>query len=197
MASQPDPSPYFSKITASPLADAFSDDRLAHQSNASLPVNAADKEKVWQNCLNTARTAPGMAYVLIPFCENHCLFCGFYQNPWRPDAGAPYVDLVLKQATTLSGKRVLEGPPLRVLYFGGGKPTALAAEDIGRLVSGLRDRLPRAVLDNPHYPNGAHFQKLELEDGYKIEIEGYSPDIRSFKAEFRHDVKLLAMKKEE
>ena len=85
-----------------------------------------------------------MAYVHIPFCENHCLFCGFYQNPWRPEAGPAYVDLVLKQARSFAGRKVLEGPPLRALYFGGGTPTALAAKDIARLVSGLRDVLPLA-----------------------------------------------------
>lgn len=39
---------------------------------------------------------------------------------------------------------MLEGPPLRALYLGGGTPTALSARDIARLVEALREGLPLA-----------------------------------------------------
>ncbi|WP_394699014.1 hypothetical protein [uncultured Cohaesibacter sp.] len=60
----------------------------------------------------------------------------------------------------------------------------------------VRPLLPEAVINNPSYPEGAHFHKLELKDGYKLEMEGYAPGIREFKAEFRHDGTMLEMKKE-
>lgn len=135
---------YFAREIGNPLYDAFDDGRQAHPPSGQLPVAKEDVQAVWADCLKTPRNRPGMAYVHVPFCENHCLFCGFYQNPWRPDVGAGYVDLVLEQAAQLVGQKALEGPPLRALYFGGGTPTALAATDIRRMVEGLRAILPLA-----------------------------------------------------
>ena len=60
----------------------------------------------------------------------------------------------------------------------------------------VRMLIPAEILQNPSYPSGAHFQKLDFKDGYKVEIEGYGPNSREFKAEFRHDGKLLELKKE-
>nr|WP_321459735.1 hypothetical protein [uncultured Cohaesibacter sp.] len=60
----------------------------------------------------------------------------------------------------------------------------------------VRVLVPEQIVKNPSYPQGAFIHKLDLKDGYKVEIEGYGPNIREFKAEFRHDGKLLELKKE-
>lgn len=144
----PDPSPYFAKLgsdpQSSPLSCAFDEGRQAHPPSGQVPIAKEAWQSTWDKILNTPRSRPGMAYVHIPFCENHCLFCGFYQNAWRSEAGPGYVDLVLSQLAQLDGKPVLDGPPLRALYLGGGTPTALGAADIHRLITGLRTALPLA-----------------------------------------------------
>ncbi|WP_319530411.1 radical SAM protein [uncultured Cohaesibacter sp.] len=184
-----DPTPYFAKVTDTPLADAFDDGRQAHSTNGQVPVANDEQEAAWQDCLNTGRTAPGMAYVHIPFCENHCLFCGFYQNPWRVDAGASYVDLVLKQAATFEGKKVMEGPPLRALYFGGGTPTALAAKDIGRLVSGLRTLLPLAPDCEITLEGRVHsFTEDKMEAAFKAGVNRVSLGVQTFDTRIRRSL---------
>ncbi|WP_319530449.1 heme anaerobic degradation radical SAM methyltransferase ChuW/HutW [uncultured Cohaesibacter sp.] len=136
-----------------------------------------------------AGTAPGMAYVHIPFCENHCLFCGFYQNPWRVDAGASYVDLVLKQAATFEGKKVMEGPPLRALYFGGGTPTALAAKDIDRLVSGLRTLLSLAPDCEITLEGRVHsFTEDKMEAAFKAGVNRVSLGVQTFDTRIRRSL---------
>ncbi len=60
----------------------------------------------------------------------------------------------------------------------------------------VRMLIPTGILQNPSYPKGTYFRKLDFKDGYKVEIEGYSLDSHRFKAEFRHDGKLLELKKE-
>ncbi len=147
MATHPvsDFSPYFANVCDDPMSGAFDEGRQAHpRGSSTVPVPKEQWGAVWETAEQTPRTKHGMAYVHVPFCENHCLFCGFYQNAWKPELGAGYVDQLLRQAETLRGKGALEGPPLRALYFGGGTPTALAAKDIGRMVRGLRDILPLA-----------------------------------------------------
>lgn len=136
--------PYFARITDTPLRDAFDDARRAHPPPRGASMRAADLPAIWELMLDTPRTRPGTAYVHIPFCENHCLFCAFYQNAWREEAGTPYVDTVLAQLDGLSGRAVLEGPPLRALYLGGGTPTVLSPADITRLITALRNCLPLA-----------------------------------------------------
>ncbi|MFV0490649.1 MAG: heme anaerobic degradation radical SAM methyltransferase ChuW/HutW [Pseudorhodobacter sp.] len=135
---------YFARISDTPLRDAFDDARRAHPPSQGASIPTEDLPAVWKRLLNTPRRKPGVAYVHIPFCENHCLFCGFYQNAWHEGAGAPYVTSLLAQLDRLSDRAVLQGPPLRALYLGGGTPTALSTRDIGRLIAALRNHLPLA-----------------------------------------------------
>ncbi|GAA0311099.1 heme anaerobic degradation radical SAM methyltransferase ChuW/HutW [Rhodovulum strictum] len=138
------PEPHFARISADPLADAFSGRMGAHARGSAQPVPADEVAALWGQLTATPRKGPSVAYVHIPFCENHCLFCGFYQNPWRREAGAPYVDAVLAQLARGAETAVQRGHPLRAVYLGGGTPTALATQDLVRLVEGLRRHLPLA-----------------------------------------------------
>ncbi|MBK5927692.1 putative heme utilization radical SAM enzyme HutW [Rhodobaculum claviforme] len=98
----------------------------------------------WQAMAATPRTGSSVAYVHVPFCANRCLFCGFYQNPWRAEAGAPYVDRLIEQLAGGAATAMQRGHPLRAVYLGGGTPTALAADDLARLIRALRRHLPLA-----------------------------------------------------
>ncbi|TCP21976.1 anaerobic coproporphyrinogen III oxidase [Rhodovulum adriaticum] len=138
------PEPHFARLSDDPLADAFSGRMGAHARGGALPVPDEQVPDLWARLAATRRHGTSVAYVHIPFCENHCLFCGFYQNPWRRDQGAPYVDAILAQLAAGAETAVQQGHPLRAVYLGGGTPTALAAPDIARLVEGLRRYLPLA-----------------------------------------------------
>lgn len=186
---QTDLSPYFARVSDNPLEEAFDDARQAHPPGGQIPVAREDHGAVWRKCIETPRTRPGMAYVHIPFCENHCLFCGFYQNAWRPESGPGYVDLVLKQATQLAGKPVLEGPPLRALYFGGGTPTALAAAEMGRMVCGLRDILPLAPDCEITLEGRIHsFTPDKMETAFKAGVNRISLGVQTFDTEIRRSL---------
>lgn len=132
------------RTSGDPLRSAFGDLRRAHPGGLAAPVSAEEFENLWAAMSQSPRSSPGTAYVHVPFCETHCLFCGFYKYHWRKRDGAPYVDSVLTQARRLQGLPLLDGPPLRALYLGGGTPTILAAPDLHRLVSELRALLPLA-----------------------------------------------------
>lgn len=96
--------------------------------------------------ISSPRQGATIAYVHVPFCHNHCLFCGFYQNPYVDSRSGPFVDLLLKEVEqTSQASLVRDGPPIEALYLGGGTPTALAAADLFRLIEGLRRHLPLAT----------------------------------------------------
>lgn len=179
----------FARLSDNPLEEAFDDARQAHPPGGSLPVPKERWDEAWKACIDTPRSRPGMAYVHVPFCENHCLFCGFYQNAWRPDAGPGYVDLVLEQARQFDGQPVLEGPPLRALYFGGGTPTALAAEDISRLVTGLRQILPLAPDCEITLEGRVHsFSRGKIDAAFKAGVNRISLGVQTFDTRIRRSL---------
>lgn len=138
------PARFFAEITDDPLGRAFPGRLAPHAAGSAAPVAPDEVAAEWERLAARPRRGPSVAYVHVPFCETHCLFCGFYQNRWRPEAGPPYVDAVLAQVAAGAGQPWQAGGPLRAVYLGGGTPTALAARDLARLVEGLRRHLPLA-----------------------------------------------------
>lgn len=82
-------------------------------------------------------------YIGIPFCPTRCIYCSFVSH----DAGR-----MIKLADEYTEKLCLEiartselakelGMNVRSVYFGGGTPTALSAENLGRLFSAVRSNI--------------------------------------------------------
>jgi anaerobilin synthase len=138
-------SDFFAEVGADPLRSAFSGRRPVHPFVGLSPVPEDATADIWRRLSATPRSRPSVAYVHIPFCFNHCLYCGFYQNAWHAEQGPAYVDSLIEQ---LRRGRDLpmqaDGPPIRALYFGGGTPTLLAAADLARLIEAARAHLPLA-----------------------------------------------------
>ncbi len=132
----------FADDSGDPLATAFQGKRPVHNFSGMRPVDAGEVPELWKALHDRKRSRPAVGYLHIPFCENHCLFCGFYQNPWRADKGPPYVDAVIRQLEAFADTAAHDGPPLQAVYLGGGTPTALATPDITRLIAAIRRFLP-------------------------------------------------------
>lgn len=141
-AAKPSLESLFAVESADPLADAFPRKGGPHPFVGMRPVAEDEVPALWAEIHARPRTARAVAYVHVPFCENHCLFCGFYQNPWRKADGAPYVDAVIAQLEAFSRTPAHDGPPLQAVYLGGGTPTALSGPDIARLIGAIRRHLP-------------------------------------------------------
>ncbi len=80
-------------------------------------------------------------YVHVPFCEAKCTYCHFAIDPRRPDSTRQdrYLRAVLTEMADA------EPGEADTLYFGGGTPSLMEAERLGRLVAAARARfrLPR------------------------------------------------------
>jgi oxygen-independent coproporphyrinogen-3 oxidase len=79
------------------------------------------------------RSSVGL-YIHVPFCATLCGYCDFYRT--RAEAGVQegYEELLLAEAEAYASD-----PPVHVdtVYFGGGTPSLLEAERLGRLIGGL------------------------------------------------------------
>ena len=73
-------------------------------------------------------------YIHIPFCLSRCGYCSFFTLPFRNSALNEYVDYVEKEKALYHSQL---NRPIATIYFGGGTPSLLNAEQIMRILSGL------------------------------------------------------------
>lgn len=75
------------------------------------------------------------AYVHVPFCRSRCAYCDFYSTLERGRMG-DYVEALQREIRMSPW----QGRSLDTLYFGGGTPSLLAPEDLGRILQALDQR---------------------------------------------------------
>lgn len=135
---------FFAAQTSDPLASAFASKKAVHPFLDMSPVPDDRLLALWQELTRKPRTGKSVAYIHIPFCENHCLFCGFYQNPWRKDGGQAYTDAVINDLKRGHERPYQAQGPIHAVYFGGGTPSALSPRDLYRLLDAVHTYLPLA-----------------------------------------------------
>lgn len=135
---------FFANQTETPLADAFTSKGAVHPFVGMQPVPENRWAAVWNEISTAPRLGKSVAYIHIPFCENHCLFCGFYQNAWREDAGPAYVNKVIREMERGTDNACQSQGPVHAVYFGGGTPSALAPEQLRQLLDAVHKYLPLA-----------------------------------------------------
>lgn len=89
------------------------------------------------NTMNTNRLS---AYIHIPFCEHICYYCDFNKVFLEGQPIDEYIGALLKEIRLTTIKN--SGKPIETIYIGGGTPTSLSAEQLDRLLLGVRELLP-------------------------------------------------------
>ena len=74
-------------------------------------------------------------YISIPFCPSRCSYCSFVSHSIEKTFRLidPYVDALCREIDLTAHLAKELGLTLRTVYFGGGTPTAISAEQLGRL----------------------------------------------------------------
>lgn len=112
---------------------------------ASLPLDQDLIEKQWENIqLSELKGKKRLIYVHVPFCDIHCQFCGFYQNPLRKHNTETYVDYLLHEISLEITNNAMQSAPIHAIYFGGGTPSALAAGQLARVIRYFKQFAPLA-----------------------------------------------------
>ncbi len=133
---------FFAEEGVNPLTSAFKKKTTIHPGMGGIPVPKTEQAPLFEELLNRERKGPTAAYIHIPFCETHCLYCGFYLAAYKEDRSAAYTDSLIEEIKQSSEKRFVNSAPIHTVYFGGGTPTALRAKDIRRLLDAVRTYLP-------------------------------------------------------
>ena len=78
-----------------------------------------------------------MLYIHVPFCLSRCIYCDFYSTVDNEGLRAGYVRSL--QAELRSRCAELPGRKLRSIYFGGGTPSLLGAEELEAVFRTIRE----------------------------------------------------------
>jgi oxygen-independent coproporphyrinogen-3 oxidase len=77
-------------------------------------------------------------YLHIPFCKSRCSYCDFATDVYRDAGGVErYVSALCNEIAIFSGERTL----IDTIYFGGGTPSLLRAEQVEKILSAVRLKL--------------------------------------------------------
>lgn len=79
---------------------------------------------------------PWGLYVHVPWCKRRCPYCAFYVEVDRDAEKDAFVDRILAEHAERSAPFRALGPP-STLFFGGGTPSRLSPEQLGRIIQGL------------------------------------------------------------
>nr|WP_267957786.1 heme anaerobic degradation radical SAM methyltransferase ChuW/HutW [Halomonas zhangzhouensis] len=138
--------PGLPRASADPIAEAFTSRVPLMPWQDKRPVPHAEMADTWRRLCDLPPSAgKRLAYVHVPFCANHCLFCGFYRNKYRHEESARYVQALIDEVRRDADMQCVGQAPIHALYLGGGTPTALETADLARLIEALRAELPLAA----------------------------------------------------
>ncbi len=80
-----------------------------------------------------------MIYIHVPFCRSFCTYCDFYSEiaPKKACGSTEaFAEAVLKEAVTRK-EELSSSSPVNTLYIGGGTPSVLPLDVLGRIVKGV------------------------------------------------------------
>lgn len=120
-------------------------------------------------------------YIHVPFCARKCPYCDFYSCAYRPDTAKRYTDAVCRNL------EALHGTAYDTVYFGGGTPSLLPAEQITRIADTLR--MHCTVAENAEITleaNPLTVTAERLSAWKKAGISRLSLGVQSFQAEVLH-----------
>ncbi|MFC0622690.1 radical SAM family heme chaperone HemW [Kribbella deserti] len=90
-----------------------------------------------------ARTRPFGFYLHVPFCAARCGYCDFNTYTAKELGGggsqASYADTAVAEVRLARQALGDLGRPVDTVFFGGGTPTLLPADDLGRMLAAVRD----------------------------------------------------------
>ncbi|MGN0362009.1 MAG: radical SAM family heme chaperone HemW [Bilifractor sp.] len=74
-------------------------------------------------------------YIHIPFCVRKCGYCDFLSFPCASEVMEQYLEALIREIHMLS----MKDQKVSSIFIGGGTPSLLPAEDIGKLLSAVRE----------------------------------------------------------
>lgn len=122
-------------------ANAYFRDRFfVSEEKTALTESVASREEA---IIRTSRPDSCSLYVSIPFCPTRCSYCSFVSHAVNTATAKKllpeYVSLLTKEIAQTGAYAKSLGLRLESVYFGGGTPTTLSAEQLGILLAAVEE----------------------------------------------------------
>jgi putative oxygen-independent coproporphyrinogen III oxidase len=109
-------------------------------------------------------------YIHVPFCTTRCGYCDFNtytaaelgSEPGASRAG--YIDAAIQELGIAARVLGPDAPPVSTIFVGGGTPTVLPPDDLGRLIAAVRNHFglaPDAEVTTESNPESIDFAGLQ------------------------------------
>ena len=181
-------SAYFAD-SADPLHAAFKAKAVIHSGPGGMPLMGEAAQKRLSELWEEPRSGKGLAYFHVPFCETRCLYCLFYQNPFKEDASREYARRLIREIELWSDRAAQNSGLIHAVYFGGGTPTALLPEDLKAVLKAVHEHLPLAndceiTLEGRIH----HFEDAKMEAALAGGVNRFSLGVQTFNSQVRQSV---------
>ena len=104
-------------------------------------------------------------YIHIPFCKRKCYYCDFVSYPGKEELMEEYINAVIKEIENSD----LEKYKVKTVYIGGGTPSILDSESIGKVMQKLNKYISKnAEITIEVNPGTANEEKLKSYMGFGI-----------------------------
>lgn len=113
-------------------------------------------------------------YIGIPFCPTKCAYCTFpaYQIRKNDDRMKPFLDMLFEEIDLVFDVINSKGKDITTIYFGGGTPTSLSAEDLEKVLVKIYSKINleklREITVEAGRPDTIDIPKLEVLKKYNV-----------------------------
>lgn len=146
------------------------------------PRDGASTEDLVRLGVGNGRHGAGVdgLYLHIPFCDHLCRFCPFNKRETDTALLLDYVDAMTREIR-MYGDIVGRAETLRYVYFGGGTPSVLSEEQLGKLLTAIDENLggiAEAEVTLETHPT--HARATYLSGALRAGVTRFSVGIQSF-----------------
>lgn len=137
----------------------------------------------------TIKELDNAIYLHIPFCNLRCSYCGFYKNHFNVEEVDIYVKALLDEIELWAKKNLLQEKKFKAVFFGGGTPAVLNAEQIKLLLQKLKNNIDLA--DDAEITFESSIYDLTEEKIFSCLTNGvnrFSFGVQTFNTELRHQL---------
>lgn len=141
---------------------------------------------IWETGVPTKESA---VYIHVPFCRLSCTYCAFFKKKADEREQHEYAKLLCREIDALAGRPYLTRSHIRSVFFGGGTPGILSAEDIERILGRIRTVFP--LMENAEITMESSLSDMtdeKMDAAISGGVNRFSFGVQSFQTKIRNGI---------
>ena len=141
---------------------------------------------IWETGVPTKESA---VYIHVPFCRLSCTYCAFFKKKADEREQHEYAKLLCRGIDALAGRPYLTRSHIRSVFFGGGTPGILSAEDIERILGRIRTVFP--LMENAEITMESSLSDMtdeKMDAAISGGVNRFSFGVQSFQTKIRNGI---------